>query len=52
MKAHGSTRKDLGQYSVKKNGISTNTDKINVIANLPHPINAKGYQCFMGHCGH
>ena len=27
-------------------------DKVKVIVELPRPINAKGVQCFMGHCGY
>ena len=39
-------------HIVSKNGISTNMDKVCVIVDLPRPINAKGVQCFMGHCGY
>ena len=39
-------------HIVSKNGISTDMDKIKIIAELPRPINAKGVQCFMGHCGY
>ena len=37
---------------VSKNGISTDMDKVKAIVELPRPINAKGVQCFMGHCGY
>lgn len=39
-------------HIVSKNGISTDMDKIQVIVTLPQPINARGVQCFMGHCGY
>ena len=39
-------------HIVFENGISTDADKIRVIAELPRPTNAKGVQCFMGHCGY
>ena len=39
-------------HIVFENGISIDADKIKVIAELPHPTNAKGVQCFMGHCGY
>ena len=39
-------------HIVSKNGISTDMDKIQIIVDLPRPINAKGVQCFMGHCGY
>ena len=39
-------------HIVSKNGISTDEEKIEVIVKLPRPINAKGVQVFMGHCGY
>ena len=39
-------------HIVFENGISIDADKIKVIAELPHPTNAKGVQCFMGNCGY
>ena len=39
-------------HIVSKNGISTDEEKIAVIVTLPRPINAKGVQVFMGHCGY
>ena len=39
-------------HIVSKNGISTDLDKISVIVDLPRPLNYKGVQIFMGHCGY
>ena len=39
-------------HIVSKNDISTDMDKVKVIVELSRPINAKGVQCFMGHCGY
>ena len=39
-------------HIVSQNGISTDAEKISVIVDLPRPINAKGVQIFMGHCGY
>ena len=39
-------------HIVSKNGISTDLDKIKVIVDLPRPMNYKGVQIFMGHCGY
>src|SRR5271155_3870643 len=39
-------------HIVSKNSISTDLDKINVIVELPRPLNQKGVQIFMGHCGY
>lgn len=39
-------------HIVSRNGITTDTDKIAVIVTLPRPINSKGVQIFMGHCGY
>ena len=39
-------------HIVFENGISIDANKIRVIAKLPCPTNAKGVQCFMGHCGY
>ena len=39
-------------HIVSKNGISTDLDKIRVIVDLTRPVNAKGVQIFMGHCGY
>ena len=44
--------KILGHIIVSKNGISTDEEKIAVIVTLPRPLNAKGVQVFMGHCGY
>ena len=48
MVRHG---KILG-HIVSKNGISIDEDKIAVTVTLPRPLNAKGVQVFMGHCGY
>ena len=37
-------------HIVSKNGITTNTDKIFVIVNLPRPNTIKEVQSYMGHC--
>ena len=37
---------------MSRNGISTDAEKIEVIVALPRPLNAKGVQIFMGHCGY
>ena len=39
-------------HIVSKNGISMDEEKITVIVTLPQPLNAKGVQVFMGHCGY
>lgn len=39
-------------HIVLKNAIFTYEDKIEVIVDLPRPINAKGVKKFMGHCGY
>ena len=39
-------------HIVSKNGISTDENKIQVIAKMPKPTNAKEVQGFMGHCGY
>ena len=39
-------------HIVSRNGIFTDVDKIAVIVELPRPVNAKGVQIFMGHCGY
>ena len=39
-------------HIISKNGISTDEEKIAVIVTLPQPLNAKGVQVFMGHCGY
>ena len=39
-------------HIVSENGISTDEEKIRVIVELPRPLNAKGVQVFMGHCGY
>lgn len=39
-------------HIVSKNGTSTDMDKIQAIVTLPRPINARGVQCFKGHCGY
>ena len=39
-------------HIVSKNGISTDTEKIDVIVKLPKPTNKKEVQAFMGHCGY
>ena len=39
-------------HIVFENGISTDADKVKVILELPRPTNAKGVQCFIGHCGY
>ena len=38
-------------HIVSKNGISTDEDKIQAIAKVPKPTNAKEVHRFMGHCG-
>lgn len=35
-----------------ENGISTDLEKIKVIAELPRPTNVREVQSFMGHCGY
>ena len=44
-------RKILG-HIVLKNGISTDEKMIAIIVDFPIPINAKGVQISMGHCGY
>ena len=39
-------------HIVSKNGITIDTDKIDVIFNLPRPKVVKEVQAFMGHCGY
>ncbi|MCO5575450.1 hypothetical protein L7F22_029251 [Adiantum nelumboides] len=39
-------------YTVSKNDIATDMDKIHVIADLPRSTTVKGVQAFMGHCGY
>ena len=39
-------------HIVSQNGISIDADKIKVIVDLPRPINPRGVQVFMGHCGY
>ena len=37
---------------MSKNGISTNEEKVDAIAQMAKPTNAKQVQGFMGHCGY
>ena len=39
-------------HIVSANGISTDVDKIKIIAELPRPTIIKQVQSFMGHCGY
>ncbi|MCO5560567.1 hypothetical protein L7F22_014182 [Adiantum nelumboides] len=39
-------------HIVSKNVISTDEEKIQAIVSMPRPINARGVQAFMGHCGY
>ena len=39
-------------HIVSQNGISTDLDKVKIIAELPRPINAKQVQSFIRHCGY
>ena len=39
-------------HIVSQNGISIDEEKIRVIVELPRPLNDKGVQVFIGHCGY
>ena len=38
-------------HLVFERGIEVDKAKVNVIAKLPHPVNVKGIQSFLGHAG-